>query len=70
MFADRGKDVQCPGAFRGLEGDQGPEARSEQPVPGHGAAAPQLLQTAGRAGDQDSSKYAVTSQGGEQYHNH
>lgn len=63
VFADRGKDVQCTGAFRGLEGGQGTEARSDQPVPRYGAAAPQLLQKACRVGDQDSSKHAVTGQG-------
>lgn len=61
--ADRGEDVQRPGAFRGLEGDQGTETRPEQPVPGHGAAAPELLQTTRRAGDQDSSEHAVSGQG-------
>lgn len=66
FFLDRGKDVHCTGAFRGLEGDQGTETRLNQPVPRHGTAAPQPLQKASRAGDQDSSKHANTSQGKEQ----
>ena len=61
--ADRGEDVELPGAVGGLEGDQGAEAGADGSLPGRGAAASHPLQATCRAGDQDSPQHAHPGQG-------